>query len=230
MNSIVMGLILGIIYYGQTDTQRSAKNIMGLFFLLMMFQTMVSMFGVLQVPTYQTSANIDPLLRVHHTWTLSIHQADIDPTYLSTKHRPYLSSIHRLYLPIPHGLYLSFSTSNQPPHYTSTISNHPSLTHLPNQSQAFPSEVKVFIRENLSGANRVSSYFLAKTISDLPTTIIYPIIFSSIVYGMVGLSPSAEAFYFYLVVVILIANCASGVGYMISSMTSHEAVAYALGK
>lgn len=33
----------------QTDTQQSAKNIMGLFFLLIMFQTMVSMFGVLQV-------------------------------------------------------------------------------------------------------------------------------------------------------------------------------------
>lgn len=49
VNAIVMGLILGIIYYGQTDTQQSAKNIMGLFFLLIMFQTMVSMFGVLQV-------------------------------------------------------------------------------------------------------------------------------------------------------------------------------------
>lgn len=42
--------------------------------------------------------------------------------------------------------------------------------------------------------------------------------------------PNADRFYFYLVVVILIANCATSVGYMISSMTSHEAVAYALGK
>ncbi len=48
-NALVMGFILGIIYYGQTDSQQSAKNIMGLFFLLIMFQTMVSMFGVLQV-------------------------------------------------------------------------------------------------------------------------------------------------------------------------------------
>jgi hypothetical protein len=47
-NAVVMGFILGIIYYGQTDSQQSAKNIMGLFFLLIMFQTMVSMFGVLQ--------------------------------------------------------------------------------------------------------------------------------------------------------------------------------------
>jgi hypothetical protein len=49
MNSLVMGMILGTIYLGQTDTQESAKNIMGLFFLIIMFQTMVSMFGVLQV-------------------------------------------------------------------------------------------------------------------------------------------------------------------------------------
>ena len=49
LNSVVMGLILGTIYFGQNDTQQSAKNIMGLFFLVIMFQTMVSMFGVLQV-------------------------------------------------------------------------------------------------------------------------------------------------------------------------------------
>ncbi len=141
MNSIVMGLILGTIYYGQTDTQQSAKNIMGLFFLVIMFQTMVSMFGVLQ---------------------------------------------------------------------------------------AFPSEVKVFIRENLSGANRVSSYFLARTLSELPNTIIYPTIFSAIVYGMADLQPTAGRFYFYLLTIVLVANSATSVGYMISSMTSHEAVAYAL--
>lgn len=119
-------------------------------------------------------------------------------------------------------------------------------------------------------ACRVSSYFLARTLSELPNTIIYPAIFSAIVYGMAHLQvrpvpsrrgvvkevaqaiiaitfillsilthidktltnqqPNADRFYFYLVVVILIANCATSVGYLISSMTSHEAVAYALGK
>ena len=94
--------------------------------------------------------------------------------------------------------------------------------------QAFPSECKVFIRENLSGASRVSSYFLARTLSELPSTIIYPAIFSAIVYGMADLQPTAGRFYFYLLTVILVANSATSVGYMISSMTSHEAVAYAL--
>lgn len=82
MNSIVMGLILGIIYYGQTDTQRSAKNIMGLFFLLIMFQTMVSMFGVLQVRhIYSFLLFLGPIIQVTPSllpsFSLSIHRLSL---------------------------------------------------------------------------------------------------------------------------------------------------------
>jgi len=45
---------------------------------------------------------------------------------------------------------------------------------------------------------------------------------------MADLQPTAGRFYFYIFTIILVANCATSVGYMISSMTSHEAVAYAL--
>jgi hypothetical protein len=62
LNSIVMGLILGTIYFGQDDTQKSAKNIMGLFFLVIMFQTMVSMFGVLQVSPPSLPLSLPPSL------------------------------------------------------------------------------------------------------------------------------------------------------------------------
>jgi len=180
-----MGFILGIIYHGQDDTQQSAKNIMGLFFLIIMFQTMVSMFGVLQVSPPSLSPS---LLRKFHADKQSKTKAAPNLTPCSPFHRP-----------------LSFLLS-----------------------QAFPSECKVFMRENLSGANRVSSYFLARTLSELPSTIIYPAIFSAIVYGMANLQPTAGRFYFYLLTIILVANCATSVGYMISSLTSHEAVAYAL--
>jgi len=60
LNSVVMGLILGTIYFGQNDTQQSAKNIMGLFFLVIMFQTMVSMFGVLQVSQSSLPPSLPP--------------------------------------------------------------------------------------------------------------------------------------------------------------------------
>jgi hypothetical protein len=66
VTSIVMGLILGTIYFGQDDTQKSAKNVMGLFFLLNMFQVMTSMFGVLQVrltACLSTSSPGSPALR-----------------------------------------------------------------------------------------------------------------------------------------------------------------------
>lgn len=109
-NSIMMGIILGLIYYNQGDSQQSAKNLLGLFFILTMYQVMISMFSVLQV---------------------------------------------------------------------------------------FPADVKVFMRENLSGANRVSSYFLARLLAEIPNNIIYPIIMASIVYGMAGLQVNARRFYLF---------------------------------
>lgn len=106
LNAILMGVILGGIYYNQSLSQGSAKNILGLYFIFVMYQTMSSMFSVLQV---------------------------------------------------------------------------------------FPADVKVFIRENLSGANRVSSYFMARTLSELPNNTIYPAIFALMVYGMVCVPAQAHA-------------------------------------
>ena len=141
MNSIFMGLILGIVYFNQGTGQSSAQNKMGLFFILCMYQCMTSMFGVLQV---------------------------------------------------------------------------------------FPAEVKIFIRENLSGANRVSSYFYARVLSDFPNHILFPIIFGSVTYWMVNLRNTADAFFSFLLTMIAVANSSVALGYMISAMTKHEAVAYAL--
>jgi hypothetical protein len=53
------------------------------------------------------------------------------------------------------------------------------------------------MRENLSGANRVSSYFLARLLAEIPNNIIYPIIMASIVYGMAGLQVNARRFYLF---------------------------------
>lgn len=141
-NAVFMGLILGLIYYDQDNSQGSAKNMLGLFFIFTMYQTMTSMFGVVNT---------------------------------------------------------------------------------------FPSEVKVFIRENLSGANRLTSYFLARTFAEIPTAVVFPTLFSSIVYWLVFASGSSITnFLAFVLTMIILANCAVSVGTLISSMTKYEAVAMAL--
>lgn len=141
-NSVFMGFILGLIYYNQDNSQGSAKNLLGLFFVFTMYQTMTSMFGVVNT---------------------------------------------------------------------------------------FPAEVKVFIRENLSGANRLTSYFLARTFAEIPTAVIFPTIFSTIVYWLVFASGApVKSFLAFVMTMVVLANCAVSVGTLISSMTKYEAVAMAL--
>jgi len=143
LNAVLMGLILGIIYYNQNSSQASAKNILGLFFILIMYQTLVSMFGVLQV---------------------------------------------------------------------------------------FPNEMRIFVRENLSGATRVSSYFLSRTLTEIPSSVIFPLIYGTIVYWMVGLEADFHRYVIFSITLVLIANAAVSLGYMISAISVHESVALAICK
>merc|ERR1712196_22980 len=84
--------------------------------------------------------------------------------------------------------------------------------------QEVPREFSVFMREHLTGANRVSSYFTARTISEIPFQILFPTVFSSIVYWMVGMRAEASAFAIFLLIVILCANTAVSLGYAISAV------------
>jgi len=84
--------------------------------------------------------------------------------------------------------------------------------------QEVPKEFCVFMREHLAGANRVSSYFIARTISEIPFQVLFPTVFSSIVYWMVGMRPELNAFLIFLCIVILCANTAVSLGYAISAV------------
>ncbi|KAI8809222.1 P-loop containing nucleoside triphosphate hydrolase protein, partial [Cladochytrium replicatum] len=58
----------------------------------------------------------------------------------------------------------------------------------------FPSERSVVNKERSSGSYRVSAYFLAKTLAEMPLILTLPIVFLIIAYFMSGLNPNFVAF------------------------------------
>jgi hypothetical protein len=62
---------------------------------------------------------------------------------------------------------------------------------------SFPSERMLVLRERAAGTYYASAYFMAKTTSDTLVQLPIPVIFSAIVYFMIGLQPSASHFFVF---------------------------------
>ena len=52
--------------------------------------------------------------------------------------------------------------------------------------QNFPLELPIFLREHGSGLYRVDTYYLSKSITDLPSLIVLPVLFTGVLYWMSG--------------------------------------------
>ncbi|GLU05219.1 hypothetical protein SLE2022_223310 [Rubroshorea leprosula] len=66
----------------------------------------------------------------------------------------------------------------------------------------FPQERTMLIKERSSGMYRLSSYFLARTIGDLPLELALPTAFVFIIYWMGGLKPDPVTFIVSLIIVL----------------------------
>ncbi|KAK4490857.1 hypothetical protein RD792_001572 [Penstemon davidsonii] len=67
----------------------------------------------------------------------------------------------------------------------------------------FPQERNMLIKERSSGMYRLSSYFLARTVGDLPMELGLPTAFTLIFYWMGGLKPDPATFILSLLIVLL---------------------------
>ncbi|CAM9798121.1 unnamed protein product [Pylaiella littoralis] len=95
--------------------------------------------------------------------------------------------------------------------------------------QVFPNEMPVFLREHDSGSYRVGSYFLGRTLAELPIQIIFPALFSVIVYLLCGFPLEAKAFFLFIVFVVVTSNAAISLGYVVSALAKNVDVALGLG-
>lgn len=92
--------------------------------------------------------------------------------------------------------------------------------------ELFVVEKKLFIHEYISGYYRVSSYFLGKLFSDLlPMRLFRSVIFTCILYFMIGLKPQADAFFIMMLTLMLVAYSASSMGLAIAAGQSVVSVA-----
>ena len=71
-------------------------------------------------------------------------------------------------------------------------------------SQIFPSERPVFLREVNGGMYSVSSYFLAKIMTELIGTTVLPLLQSSLVYWIIGFNYSEVSKFFNFVIIMIL--------------------------
>lgn len=81
----------------------------------------------------------------------------------------------------------------------------------------FPNEKTLLIKEREAGTYPISSFFVGRTLSDLPLDTLLPVVVSTIIYCMVGLKPTVDAYLLTEVVVLLTCYTAGSLGLLIGA-------------
>ncbi|RZC51269.1 hypothetical protein C5167_019691 [Papaver somniferum] len=106
---------------------------------------------------------------------------------------------------------------------------HWSLYPMFNAILTFPEERMMLIKEQSSRMYRLSSYFIARNVTDLPMELALPIIFVIITYWMVGLKPTVRSFSVTLFVILYNVLVSQGLGLAIGSAIMNPVIGSAFG-
>lgn len=93
---------------------------------------------------------------------------------------------------------------------------------------SFPMERSVVNRERASKMYHVLPYYLARFICDVPLRVGQGLLFGVIIYWIVGLNPSASAFFIFVCILIVEGLAAQGLGIAVSAGARNEKVALAI--
>ncbi|GFS39139.1 ABC-2 type transporter family protein [Actinidia rufa] len=93
----------------------------------------------------------------------------------------------------------------------------------------FPQERMMLEKERSSGMYRLSSYFMARTVGDLPMELVLPTIFITITYWMAALKPAAANFLETLLVLLYSVLVSQGLGLALGALVMDQKSATILG-
>lgn len=86
----------------------------------------------------------------------------------------------------------------------------------------FPMELHVFLKERCNGWYHCRTYYLAKTLADIPLQIAFPIIYGSIVFYMNGQLFTWWRFSMFITILILVGLVAQSQGLMVSAIFMND--------
>jgi len=90
----------------------------------------------------------------------------------------------------------------------------------------FPVERALFLKEQGSNMYSVSAYFYGKSMTELPTLIVFPFVYSCIVYWIIGFNNYSPAkFFIFAAFMILQSTAGNAVGLLAGCMFSDPRVA-----
>ncbi|XP_073042202.1 ABC transporter G family member 9-like [Primulina eburnea] len=93
----------------------------------------------------------------------------------------------------------------------------------------FPQERMMLAKERASGMYRLSSYFMALTLGDLPMELVLPTVFVVITYWMAGLKQTPQCFFSALFTLLYSVLCSQGLGLAIGAIVMSQKSATILG-
>lgn len=92
--------------------------------------------------------------------------------------------------------------------------------------EIFIQERAIFVHESANGFYRVSPYYFGKIVCDLlPLRLCPCLLFSTVVYWMMGFQAEADNFFIFVLTLVLTSFAATGVAFAMSSSTSQLSVA-----
>ncbi|XP_024082365.1 protein white isoform X2 [Cimex lectularius] len=92
----------------------------------------------------------------------------------------------------------------------------------------FCGELPIFMREHTNGMYRTDVYFIAKVLAELPMFLTLSTMYTIIVYYMIGFNSQLERMLGAVVVMVLVGNISTALGYFISCACASISVALSL--
>eukprot|EP00733_Pompholyxophrys_punicea_P001147 Pompholyxophrys_punicea_v1_NODE_506_length_1821_cov_8.150623.p1 type:complete len:441 gc:universal NODE_506_length_1821_cov_8.150623:390-1712(+) len=93
----------------------------------------------------------------------------------------------------------------------------------------FPNERMLFMREYDNNMYSVVSYYSGKVLTEFPFQIIFPVVFSSVSYYMVGFNPLFSKFLLQIVALFFVTLCGNAMGMLVGCAVTDPLAAVSLG-